>query len=177
MTQTFSFDGYTVRPLSEKDRPFLEMQIKADEFHREWMTADFFLLTEPGEDAWALEDEAGMIVFYFKTSTAVRMFIQFPVIESRDDKERSRNGMLKGLAWISGMFRANRFREILFDTRRAELANFAKKRLGFQDAPGLLSFNLQPPTPKNVQESHSEAWEPFPQASQDTGEPPNVRRQ
>ena len=32
--QAFTFDGYTVRPLSEKDRPYLEVQIRADQYHQ-----------------------------------------------------------------------------------------------------------------------------------------------
>ena len=42
--------------------------------------ADFFLKPEPGEDAWALEDHQGMIVFYFKTATAIteRVMIHLP---------------------------------------------------------------------------------------------------
>jgi hypothetical protein len=166
VNQTFTFDGYTVRPLTERDRPYLEMQIRADEYHRDWMTADFFLKPEPGEDAWALEDHQGMIVFYFKTATAVRMYIQFPAITTIGDRVRNAAGMTKGLAWISDIFRHNRFREILFDTKRPELANFAKRRLGFRDACGLLVRSIAPDNPA---ETPVEAWEASPQVMERIG--------
>ena len=162
-SQTFTFDGYTVRPITERDRPYLEIQIRADDYHRGRMSADYFLKLEAGEDAWALEDEQGRVVFYFKTAAAVRMSIQFPVLEGNEDKARNRAGLLKGLAWIEGIFRANRFREIIFDTEGVELANFAKRRLGFVDATGLLSRPLHSIPPNNSQEPHTAPWEPFPQ--------------
>jgi hypothetical protein len=161
--QTFTFDGYTVRPLDERDRPYLNLQIRADDFHRGRMNADYFLKLEPGEEAWALEDEQGMVVFYFKTATAVRMSIQFPAIEGAEDKARNRSALLKGLVWIEGIFRANRFREILFDTEGVELANFAKRRLGFREAPGLLTRPLQPTTQEKSETDGPEAWEASPQ--------------
>ena len=169
MRQTFTFDGYTVRPLDERDRPYLEFQIEADVYHRDRMDADYFLRLQPGEDAWAIEDERGRVVFYFKTATAVRLSIQFPSIEGAEDKARNREGMLKGLAWIEGIFRANRFREILFDTEGIELANFAKRRLGFREATGLLSRPIQPMMPEKVQVASQEAWEASPQVSRRVG--------
>jgi len=169
MTQSFTFDGYTVRPLDERDRPYLTQQIAADPYHRDRMDADYFLKLQPGEDAWALEDEHGKVLFYFKTATAVRMSIQFPAIEGDDEKVRNRTAMLKGLAWIEGIFRANRFREILFDTEGMELANFAKRRLGFSEATGLLSRPIGPVAPKNAVGASQEAWEASPQASRRVG--------
>jgi hypothetical protein len=166
MSNSFTFEGYTVRSLTERDRPFLEMQIKADEYHRDWLTADFFLKPKPGEDAWALEDEQGMVVFYFKTATAVRMYIQFPAITTIEDKVRNAAGMMKGLKWLGDILRHNKFREIIFDTKRAELANFAKKRLGFRDASGLLVRSIAPDDPA---ETPVEAWEPSPQTTERIG--------
>ena len=169
MRQTFTFDGYTVRPLDERDRPYLDIQIEADDFHRGRMTSDHFLQLQPGEDAWAIEDEQGRVVFYFKTATAVRLSIQFPSIEGAGDKARNREGMLKGLAWIEGIFRANGFREILFDTEGIELANFAKRRLGFTEATGLLSRPIQPMMREKLQMCSQEAWEASPQVSRRVG--------
>lgn len=144
MPNTFTFDGYTVRPMTERDRPYVDLQIKADPFHRDKMTADFFLKLEPGEDAWALEDERGMTLFYFKTSAAVRLAIQFVNTgDERGDRAEARSALMRGLRWIEGIFRANRFREIIFDTEGLELRNFAKRRLGFVDASQLLSRSLR----------------------------------
>lgn len=142
--QIFNFDGYTVRPVTEQDRPYLEMQIQADEYHRDQMTADYFLKLLPGESAWALENAEGRVVFYFKNAPAVRMSIQFTAETSRAGKLENMAGLMKGLAWIEAIFRASYFREIIFDTEGPELQLFAKRRLGFVDAPGLLSRAIAP---------------------------------
>jgi len=169
MSPMFTFDGYTVRSMDERDRPYLTQQIAGDPYHFDRMDADSFLKLQPGEDAWALEDEQGKVLFYFKTSTAVRISIQFPGPEGIEDKARNALAMLKGLAWIEGIFRANRFREILFDTQGPELANFAKRRMGFSEAPGLLSRPIEPVPPKMGDRASQEAWEPSPQVSERVG--------
>lgn len=150
---TFSFDGYTVRPITEQDRPLLETLIEGDDYHRGRMDADFFLKLQPGEDSWALEDERGEVVFYFKTSTAVRMAIQFCGGNSPAERRGNQAALMKGLRWIEGLFRANRFREIIFETQGPELTVFAKRHLGFVDAP-LLSRTLG--TPLSGSESQPE---------------------
>jgi hypothetical protein len=138
-TPLFQFDGLSVRPITEQDRPFLWLQIQADEDHRDWMDPDFFLKPLPGESSWALEDEDGCVIFYFKNSPAVRMSIQFIAEADHRAKRRNMTGLMRGLAWIEAIFSASRFREIVFDTKRPELRSFAKRRLGFVDAPELLS--------------------------------------
>lgn len=132
---SFTFDGYTVRPTTEQDRPLLETLIEGDDYHRERMDADFFLKVQPGEDSWALENEQGEVVFYFKTSTAVRMAIQFCKGNSPTERRGNQVALMKGLHWIEGLFRANHFREIIFETEGPELTVFAKRHLGFVDAP------------------------------------------
>lgn len=150
--QIFQFEGYTVRPLTEQDRPYLAMQIQADEYHRDRMTADYFLKLQPGESAWALEDSHGRVVFYFKNSPAVRMSIQFTASTTYQDKRENMNAMLHGLAWIEGMFRASRFTEVIFDTQGPELTVFAKRHLGFVDAPPQLSKALHTAETQPVQQ-------------------------
>ena len=142
MTNSFTFDGYVLRPITERDRPYLQLQINADEYHRDTITPDFFMQPEPGEESFALEDESGRVVFYLKTGIAVRLAIQFTAYEDVTRKVENRAALMKGLRWIEGVFRAKRFREIIFDTEGVELANFAKRRLGFVDAPRLLSKPL-----------------------------------
>lgn len=135
MTPQFSFDGYTVRAVGEQDRAFLELLIESDDYHRERMDADFFLKLQPGEDAWAMEDEKHRVVFYFKTSTVVRIALQFAAAETMGDRRSNQSALMRGLRWIEGMFRVNRFTEIVFDTEGPELARFAKRRLGFVERP------------------------------------------
>jgi hypothetical protein len=130
MSKIFTFDGYTVRPVGERDRGLLAELIEGDPYHRGRMTPDFFLKTLPGEDAWALEDETGHVVFYFRTSTAVRMAIQFQPTPTVRERARNRRALMRGLRWIAGVFRQNLFHEIIFDTEGPELRTFAKRRLG-----------------------------------------------
>lgn len=141
-SQIFRFDQYTVRPMTEQDKPYLEMQIHADEHHRDKVKADFFLKPLPGESSWALEDQDGRVVFYFKKSPVVRMHIQF--VAGR--RKATLFGLIRGLAWIESIFRASLFREIIFDVDGPELAVFAKQHLGFVEA-SLLSRMIQTTRP------------------------------
>lgn len=86
----------------------------------------------------------GRVVFYFKNSPAVRMSIQFTAETGLQGKRRNMAGLIKGLAWIEAIFRASRFREILFDVDGPELKEFAKRRLGFTGASDLLSRTISP---------------------------------
>jgi hypothetical protein len=153
------FDSYTVRPVSEKDRAYLTSLIEADEYHHGKMDADYFLQLKPGEDAWALEDEKGIVLFYFKTQTAVRLSIQF----ANTDKTRNRIALFKGLAWIEAQLSANGFRELLFQTTAPELAAMAKRRMGFREVSGLARDIRLPPAPI---QARIEDWDAAPQISQ-----------
>lgn len=141
---TFSFDGYTVRPITERDRAYLELLIEADDYHRGRMTADFFLQLNPGEDAWAMEDDEHRIVFYFKTSTAVRIALQFADWGGYEATRRNQSALAKGLHWIEGVLRANKFTEILFDTDGGDLRRFAKRRMGFVALETLSKYLTHP---------------------------------
>jgi hypothetical protein len=152
MSQSFHFDGYMVRPVMESDRSYLSILIRADKYHCDRMDADYFMKPLPGETSWALEGPQGRVLFYFKTTPVVRMSIQFTGNETPQERESNRDALIKGLAWIEAMFAAARFREFLFDTEGPELTIFARKRLGFTNAPGLMvrmiptfdTANIQP---------------------------------
>jgi hypothetical protein len=129
------FDEYTVRRAGEEDREYLTQIIDADPYHKGLMDADFFLQLVPGEDAWAVEDEQGRVVLYFKTATAVRLSMLF----ANQDSNVIRDVLKKGMNWLQGVLIGNKFREIIFDTAGAALRAMAKRRLGFVDpAPGTL---------------------------------------
>ena len=138
MYKRFQFDGYTVRPLQERDREFLTQLIEADPYHRGRMTAAYFFNVVPGEESWALEDERGEVVFYFRTTTAVRISIQFRPVTSPRDRSRNRRALMRGLRWIEGIFREHFFREIITDTEGPELRAFARNHLGFRETPTLI---------------------------------------
>lgn len=165
-TQTFHFDQYFVRPMSERDRDYLDTLIEEDAYHLGRMTPDFFLKLVPGEDAWAVEDLQGNIVLYFKTQTAVRLSIQFSAGKTKEERRRNMDAMTKGMAWIEGMLRQNHFREIIFDTDGPELKAFAKRRLGFRESSSEL---LRPVTPLRTPEARLEAWGRVPQEARREG--------
>lgn len=162
----FHFDNYVVRPIGEQDRVYLEALIEGDEYHRDQMDADFFLKLKPGEDAWALEDEKGSVLFYFKTQTAVRLSMQFAQAETSADKTRNRIALLKGLAWIEAQLCANSFRELLFQTDGPELTAMAKRRMGFREVSGLVRDIGLPSAPN---QRRMEQWDAAPQISQGEG--------
>jgi hypothetical protein len=166
MSEIFHFDNYVVRPVSERDRAYLETLIAADQYHHDQMDADYFLKLRPGEDAWALEDERGKVLFYFKTQTAVRLSIQFTEAETSAEKTRNRIALLKGLAWIEARLAANSYREILFQTEGPELTAMAKRRMGFREVSGLARDIGLPPAPNQARIEH---WDAAPQISQGEG--------
>lgn len=131
---SFTFDNYTVRPVERRDASYIKELIAGDPYHRDKMTAEFFLKLKPGEDAWALEDRQGKIIFYFKTTVAARIDIQFTPIS----KHETMYGLMRGLAWLEARLVNNRFRELFFDPQGPELAEFAKRRLGFVEAEPVL---------------------------------------
>lgn len=128
------FDNYVVRRVEERDRAYLDKLIANDPHHKDVMSAEFFLRTVPGEDAWACEDKQGRVLLYFKTATAVRLAIQF----AEGEIEENREVLTKGMAWLEVMFIRNKFREIIFDTTGAALRIMAKRRLGFVETSDLL---------------------------------------
>lgn len=162
----FHFDNYTVRPMSETDRAFLDTLIEEDAYHKGRMTPDYFLKLMPGEDAWALEDEQGNVMLYFKTQVAVRLSIQFANSKTSEERSRNRTALMKGFAWIESMLRQNSFRQIIFDTQGPELTAFAKRRLGFRESPVELLREIRPLIPVG---RHTEQWEAFPQPTRREG--------
>lgn len=133
-TEIFHFDGYIVRRMSEQDRNYLDSLIEEDAYHLGRMTADYFLKLVPGEDSWAVEDEHGNLIFYFKTMTACRVSIQFGKSTKPEDRHRNREALMKGMAWLETMLQQNAFREILFDNDGPMLKAMAKRRLGFRES-------------------------------------------
>lgn len=159
----FHFDNYVVRPVGEQDRQYMAETIENDEFHADRMTPDYFLDLKPGEDAWALEDEQGKVLFYFKTQTAVRLSMLFT---EGKQKTKNRIALLKGLAWIEAQLRQNCFREILFQTDGTDLAQMAKKRMGFRESPGDLIRSIGLP---KAPQARMGDWDAAPQVSQAEG--------
>jgi hypothetical protein len=168
-TQHFHFDEYIVRPMSERDRDYLDTLIEDDAYHKGRMTPDYFLKLMPGEDAWALEDEQGNVLLYFKTQVAVRLSVQFAASETKEEKHRNRLALLKGFAWIEAMLQQNHFRQIIFDTQGPELTAFAKRRLGFRESTSELLREIRPAMPPRPLERHMSDWGAYPQSIRKEG--------
>jgi hypothetical protein len=167
----FHFDQYTVRPVGERDRRFLDKLIEADPLHKDCMDADFFLDLKPGEDAWAVEDGDSRVCLYFKTSTAVRLSMLFA---NQSSNTGNRDLLTKGMAWLEAMVICNKFREIIFDTKGPALAAMAKRRLGFLEAPnGTLVKLLPVPNARHQASDATEGvegrWHHRPTALQEAG--------
>ena len=167
--QNFHFDGYIVRPMNEGDRNYLDTLIEDDAYHKGRMTPDYFLKLVPGEDSWALEDEQGKVLLYFKTQVAVRLSIQFAAGKTSEERSKNRSALVKGFAWIESMFRQNRFRQIIFDTQGPELTAFAKRRLGFRESETELLREIAPLVPLATNGRHTEQWNQTPQPSRREG--------
>ena len=167
MSQRFQFDGYIVRPVEAFDRPYIETLIAADIYHCDLMDADFFLKPLPGETAWALENSCGIVLFYFKTTPAVRLAIQFTGNDTHRQRAENSEALLKGLAWLEANLAAANFRQILFETEGPELTIFAQRRLGFVAEPGLM---VRPISPLPTQTSQQGAVGTVPTGVQRRGE-------
>jgi len=151
-----TFDGYTVRPVEERDRAFIR-QLAVDEYHP-GMSADYFLKLVPGEDAWAVENQQGYVVLIFKTKVVCRLSMIF----GNQPQDENRDVLTKGVEWLANTIMHNRFRELIFDTEAPLLRHMAKKRLGFTEAPGVLVRHL--PVPE-ADKSMAVLWNVVPQAS------------
>lgn len=134
-----NFDKFNVRAVSEADRSYLAEVIARDPYHRHNMTPDFFLKLRKGEDAWAVEDDHGYIVMYFKTQTAVRFSCIFTRSNSLREKATNARVLRAGWNWLCQLLSHNGYREVLTDTQNPELEMFTKKVLGFISLPMQLS--------------------------------------
>jgi hypothetical protein len=162
----FHFDDYIVRPMAEQDRNYLGSLIDADAYHMGRMTPDYFLNLVPGEDAWALEDRQGRVIFYFKTQAVCRICIQFSQSDTPEQRERTRDALTKGLTWLEGILQQNNFREMLFDNDGPALKAMAKRRLGFRESSSELIRAIPPRVPTG---SAMGPWRAVPQDARKEG--------
>lgn len=125
-----NFGNYTVRPIAERDRAFLADLIANDPYHRDTVSVGWWYANPPGEDAWAVEDEQGVVVLYFKTQTACRFSLQFVT----NDKRVNWKVLTEGMQWLAQTLSGNGFREIITDSNGPELKAMAVRRLGFLPA-------------------------------------------
>lgn len=132
--QTFRFGKYTLRPATPRDHALVKSWIEKDPFHASTTKPDFFLFSTRGMDCYVLEDDEGPI-FFFKMTRAVRLDIQFGPSRSTEERERNRDALSEGLAWLNGVLWASGFRQVLFNSENPVLVRSCTKRLGFVASP------------------------------------------
>ncbi|HET6220177.1 MAG TPA: hypothetical protein VFE27_24325 [Acidobacteriaceae bacterium] len=138
------FDGYTLRAVTDADRPALEAWIEADQRHNGVLDPEFFMglatdengeiAPDPRPTCCALEDKTG-VVFFIRLSRASRVNIQFAPAQSSKSRRRAAMALLKGIAYLEVQLAKAGAEEWIFETEDRELAEMAKKRLGFVESP------------------------------------------
>ena len=140
---SLQFGGYTLRATTEADRALADEWIAADPFHRDTTTADFFLGTEPGSEAFVLEDAEGK-VFFIRLTRAMRIDIQFSPPVSIEARERTRDALTVGVEWLADALAKTGCRELIFESQNPALIRASEKRLGFRRSPGELVRAIGP---------------------------------
>lgn len=142
MNQVTKLGPYTLRPVSDRDRDLLAIWIEQDPDHRDRVKPEFFLDSKDGMECFAVEDAAGVVVFYIKMTRALRLDIQFGPDETREQRERNVDAMREGFNWLRLGAAGSGIHEILFNSTNIPLVNFAERRLAFRKAPDELSHKV-----------------------------------
>lgn len=143
------FDGYTLRQVTEADRPALEKWIGEDRRHDGVLDANYFLgrLGDGSEDrrptCCALEDQAGT-VFFIRLSRASRVRIQFGTARGARARSRVATALMKGMAFLEVALQRAGCEEWIFDTGDPRLAEMAKRHMGFEDSPDEMVRAIEP---------------------------------
>jgi len=128
------FSSYELRPATEKDREEIATWIAADPDHRDLVKPEFFYQSEPGAECYRLDDSKGH-VFYFKMTRALRVDIQFGPASSTEERERNRQALTDGFAWLLALANKSTIREVIFDSTVGFLRGFCHKHFGFRQSP------------------------------------------
>src|SRR5665213_1404054 len=97
---TFQFDHYTLRPATLDDFPLAAVWTRADPEHHRVIAPEFWI---DGRDTYLLLDE-GQPAFFFKTERtshgAVKLFIQFDPLQTKESRLRNRAALRAGWHWL-----------------------------------------------------------------------------
>jgi hypothetical protein len=157
MSDLAKLDGFTLREVSEVDRPMLNKWIKADPRHGEEADANYFLgLTpegtpDPRPTCYAIEDQSGNPLLFIRLSKIARVRIQFQTSRTRTHKLQTAQALIKGMAYLETLMAQANVEEWIFDTENMELATFAITNLGFEASPDELKRGIKPPGPPKGQ--------------------------
>ena len=169
MTATLAeFDGYKLRAPGPQDRARLEEWIAADPVHAGLMTPEFFMgRNEDGSaderpTCLVMEDGQGE-VFYIRISRAARVNIQFGEAADEEARTRTREALLKGMAYLEATLAKAGVEEWVFETESPGLKALARRRMGFTEGRNLLVRPIDPPEAPEEQEKALPGEQEIPQ--------------
>lgn len=158
--ETFSFDGYTLRPArTSRDLALATRWTEADRDHREVDPA-FWVEQKLGQDSYLLTGQGGPI-FFFKVaalnSSAVELHIQFPPMPEAAEARREqtmllRDALSRGFAWLERVLIQSHVREVYFDSTSTSLIAFCVHHLEFQHDNGKLRKLLLSPLERSAED-------------------------
>jgi hypothetical protein len=150
MSDLAKLDGFTLREVSEKDRPMLNKWIKADPAHDGVVDANYFLgvtpegVFDPRPTCYAIEDDSGNLVLFIRLAKVARVRIQFPPAGSRVQRLKTSQALMQGMAWLEALLAKANCEEWIFDTGNMALATLAIKRMGFEASPEEMKRAIAP---------------------------------
>lgn len=136
------FFGYELRPVTDADLDLARECTAADEHHNGRIAPEFWTRQGRGVDGYVLCDDEGPVLF-LQMHRAVRLYIQFTPGITREARERIRKGLIAGMNYLAVALGAVGITEVLFDTSSKVLAQFARARLKFTEAPPTLRRSIQ----------------------------------
>lgn len=155
----FEFDGYTLRPVEERDRALLEQWISRETAHAGHLTPDFYI-----GRAYALEDGNGYVLLFLRTDVTARLHMEFSEATTTCSRARMVEALSSGFDWLAARLRGNGIEEMVFDSQSRSLRIFATHTLGFEAMPNDLRRSTAPRAAKKAPE---EAWQGVPQNSEE----------
>lgn len=99
MNTPFEFDGYKLRTATENDEPLARVWTREDEYHRD-IDPQFWLEKDKGTETFVLEGADGEPLFFLRVDKAVRLRIQFAPGSGKEHRERMREALTRGLAFL-----------------------------------------------------------------------------
>lgn len=131
----YKFEGYTFRPATEDDQPLSRLWNMLDPEHKwEMQYPDYWIEQNDQVNSYVLEDAMG-ILFFVKSirhlGQEVEITLQFDRRCGNVSKDRVREGLLAGFAWLKKALPMNGFKALYFVSKNPDLIQFTEKRLGF----------------------------------------------
>jgi hypothetical protein len=137
VSEVLQFDSFLFRPTDDADHETARAWNDQDEWHRGKIAPEHWTEKSKGVDTYMLKDEHGDLMLV-RMERLTRVSIQFPPASDRATRDRIRNGLKKGLDFVSAAVGLKGFGEILFDTDSPLLRRFAIDTLRFTPKPNVM---------------------------------------